>query len=64
MIGAGLDVTDPEPINKNSPLLKKKNVVVLPHIGSATDKTRRDMAIQCLENIKAGLKGEDLPFSV
>ncbi|MCR9206153.1 MAG: hypothetical protein NXH75_16335, partial [Halobacteriovoraceae bacterium] len=57
IIGAGLDVTDPEPMNKNSPLLKKKNVVVLPHIGSATDKTRRDMAIQCLENIKAGLKG-------
>lgn len=64
IIGAGLDVTDPEPMDKNSPLLKRKNVVVLPHIGSATDKTRRDMAVQCLENIKAGLKGETLPYLV
>lgn len=64
ILSCGLDVTNPEPIDSNSPLLKNLKVSILPHIGSATDRTRREMAIQCLDNIKAGLKGESLPFQV
>jgi gluconate 2-dehydrogenase len=43
--GAGLDVYEREPIDKNNPLLQMKNVVTLPHIGSATKKTRDEMAM-------------------
>lgn len=67
ILGIGLDVTNPEPMAKTSPLLSKKfrdKVAILPHIGSATDQTRKEMAIQCLENIRAGLKGEKLPYEV
>lgn len=64
ILGVGLDVTNPEPMLKDSPLLQSERVVVLPHIGSATDRTRKEMAYQCLENIRAGLKGETLPFPV
>ena len=42
--GAGLDVFEKEPLSPNSPLLKMKNVVLLPHIGSATFLTRTKMA--------------------
>lgn len=62
ILGIGLDVTDPEPMPSISPLLKRDDVVVFPHIGSATDKTRREMTAICLKNIEAGLKGEPLPF--
>jgi glyoxylate reductase len=62
--GAGLDVTDPEPMNSNNPLLQMPNVSVLPHIGSATEETRNAMAIIAAENVIAGLKGERLPFPV
>ena len=57
---AGLDVFDPEPVQKDNPLLSMKNVVTLPHIGSATMETRFNMAMLAAENLVAGLKG-DIP---
>ncbi|XP_038625823.1 glyoxylate reductase/hydroxypyruvate reductase-like [Tachyglossus aculeatus] len=58
---AGLDVTTPEPLPKNHPLLTLKNCVILPHIGSATYTTRNTMAVLAANNLLAGLKGEPLP---
>ncbi|MFT4733270.1 MAG: glyoxylate reductase [Algoriphagus sp.] len=49
--GAGLDVSDPEPMARNNPLLQMPNVCVLPHIGSATVKARDEMARLSAENI-------------
>jgi lactate dehydrogenase-like 2-hydroxyacid dehydrogenase len=62
--GAGLDVTNPEPMDKTNPLLRMENVAVLPHIGSATEETRAAMAKIIVQNVVAGLKGEQLPFEV
>ena len=59
--GAGLDVTNPEPMDKNNPLLFMPTVAVLPHIGSATVKTRYAMARLAVNNVIAGLRGEHLP---
>lgn len=49
--GAGLDVTNPEPMHKNNPLLQMENVCVLPHIGSATLEARSEMSRMAAENI-------------
>ncbi|WP_421938315.1 2-hydroxyacid dehydrogenase [Pedobacter sp.] len=62
--GAGLDVTNPEPMDPDNPLLSMENVAVLPHIGSATEETRTAMSKIIAENILAGLKGEPLPYPV
>ncbi len=62
--GAGLDVTNPEPMRPDHPLLSMPNVCVLPHIGSATEETRAAMSLLAAKNIVAGLKGERLPFIV
>ena len=51
--GAGLDVTDPEPMSPKNPLLQLPNVCVLPHIGSATIETRTQMAIMAVNNLIA-----------
>lgn len=59
--GAGLDVTNPEPIKDNDPILKLSNVCVLPHIGSATIEARNGMAKLAAENIIAFSKGEKMP---
>ena len=61
---AGLDVTDPEPISPDDPLLSLDNCVVLPHIGSASIATRTKMATMAAENLIAGLKGEMPPNPV
>ena len=61
---AGLDVTDPEPLPRDHRLLRMTNVVVLPHLGSATWQTRRRMAEMSLENLFAGLAGRELPYRV
>ncbi|HCX61931.1 MAG TPA: bifunctional glyoxylate/hydroxypyruvate reductase B [Clostridiales bacterium] len=61
ILGAGLDVFEKEPIEKDNPLLKMSNVVLLPHVGSATIKTRNDMARLAAENLIAALKGEVPP---
>jgi glyoxylate reductase len=59
--GAGLDVTDPEPLPPGDPLLEAPNLLVLPHIGSATREARAAMTRLCVENLRAGLAGEPLP---
>lgn len=56
--GAGLDVTNPEPIYKDDPILELSNVCVLPHIGSATVEARNGMAKIAAENLIAVSKGE------
>uniref|UniRef100_UPI003AAE6701 glyoxylate reductase/hydroxypyruvate reductase n=1 Tax=Centroberyx gerrardi TaxID=166262 RepID=UPI003AAE6701 len=57
---AGLDVTTPEPLPTNHPLLTLKNCVVLPHIGSATYSTRGIMGDLSARNLLAGLQGTDM----
>lgn len=61
---AGLDVTDPEPLPVGHPLYDLKNCLVLPHIGSATDETRKKMVDMAMENILAGLEEHPLPYPV
>jgi len=55
--GAGLDVTAPEPLDAASPLLSFPNVVITPHIGSASVTTRRKMAEMAVDNLREGLAG-------
>lgn len=62
--GAALDVTDPEPLPRDHPLLSMSNVVIVPHLGSATIQTRQKMADMSIENLLAGLNGEPLPNPV
>jgi phosphoglycerate dehydrogenase-like enzyme len=59
-----LDVTDPEPLPPTHPLYRFPNCLIVPHIGSATQKTRRRMAELACENLLAGLKRERLPHCV
>jgi glyoxylate reductase len=62
--GAGIDVTEPEPLPRDHPLLSMRNVVIAPHLGSATVQTRKKMAERSLANLRAGLDGEPLPFRI
>ncbi len=57
---AGLDVTDPEPLPRDHPLLQLDNVVIAPHLGSATAQTRARMADMSVENLLRGLAGQPL----
>ena len=59
--GAALDVTDPEPLPPDHPLLDAPSLIVLPHLGSATDATRERMADLAADNLLAGLAGKPLP---
>ena len=61
---AGLDVTDPEPLPRNHPLLGLGNVVIAPHLGSATIETRRRMAEISVDNLRLGLAGKPLLHEV
>ncbi len=57
---AALDVTDPEPLPRDHPLLMLDNVIIAPHLGSATEQTRQRMAEISVENLLRGLAGEPL----
>jgi len=62
--GAALDVTDPEPLPPDHPLVARDDVIILPHVGSATYETRARMAMLAAENIVAFLTGAPLPTPV
>ncbi|VDN45058.1 unnamed protein product [Gongylonema pulchrum] len=57
---AGLDVTTPEPLPLDDPLFKLKNCVILPHIGSATEATRKEMMELAETNLISGLTGKKI----
>ena len=58
--GAALDVTDPEPIEMDSKLLSMKNVLIVPHISSASTKTIENMGLMAAKNITLGLTGKEM----
>lgn len=60
IFAAGLDVTDPEPPRLDDPLLQLPNVVIVPHIASATVSSRNGMAEICADNLLLGLEGKPL----
>ncbi len=62
--GAALDVTDPEPLPADDPLLQAPNLLVVPHVGSATVRTRARMAEMAVENLLAALAGREMPYPV
>jgi glyoxylate reductase len=61
---AALDVTEPEPIPMDSPLLELDNLLVAPHIASASYQTREKMATMAIANLMAGLNGDRLPYCI
>jgi len=61
---AALDVTDPEPLPADNKLLDLPNLIIAPHIASATGASRTLMARMAVRNCLAGVKGEPLPFPV
>jgi glyoxylate reductase len=62
--GAALDVTDPEPLPADHPLLTAPNLLVIPHIGSATRAAREKMADLAVDNLLAALDGQPMPHQV
>jgi glyoxylate reductase len=62
--GAALDVTDPEPLGADDPLLQAPNLIVVPHIGSATRAARERMADLAVDNLIAALDGRRMPHQV
>jgi glyoxylate reductase len=62
--GAALDVTDPEPLAPDDPLLRAPNLIVAPHIGSATHSARERMTDLAVENLLAALDGRPMPHQV
>jgi glyoxylate reductase len=62
--GAALDVTEPEPLPADHPLLDAPNLLVVPHVGSATVRTRARMAAMAVDNLLAALDGRPMPYPV
>lgn len=62
--GAGLDVFEHEPVDKNDQLLRLHNVVVAPHVGSGSVATRTKMALMAAENLIAGVQCKPIPYKV
>ena len=63
-LAAGLDVYSVEPLPPDSPLFRFDNVVLLPHLGSATAATRQAMIERAISNLLAGLRGDRVPWCV
>ena len=61
---AAIDVTDPEPLPLDSPLLTLDNLLITPHIASASTATRAKMSLMAAQNLVAGVRGERLPNCV
>ena len=64
IFAAALDVTTPEPLPTDNPLLTLENCIVVPHMASASWQTREKMSVMAAENLLAGLRGERLPNCV
>ena len=64
LFGAGLDVTDPEPLRADDPLVGLPNCLIVPHIASASERTRDRMAQKAAHNLIAGIAGKPLPDPV
>lgn len=64
IFAAALDVTDPEPLPREHPLLACQNLTIAPHLGSATEQTRERMAELSVENLFLGIAGNSLAFQV
>ena len=64
IFAAGIDVTYPEPLPLDHPLMTLDNLIICPHIASASTTSRENMALIAARNLLAGLRGERLPFSV
>ena len=64
IFAAALDVTDPEPIPMDDPLVNLDNCLLVPHIASASRATRSKMAEMAAANLVAGVRGESLPTQV
>ena len=64
IFAAGIDVTYPEPLPIDHPLMTLDNLIICPHIASASTTSRENMALIAARNLLAGLRGERLPFSV
>jgi glyoxylate reductase len=62
--GAALDVTDPEPLPTDDPLWAAPNLIIAPHVGSATHAARKRMADLAVDNLLAGLDGKPMPHQV
>jgi len=61
---AALDVTDPEPLPSDHKLLSLSNIIVVPHIASATVSSRTQMTLMAVRNLIAGVGGKSLPYPV
>jgi glyoxylate reductase len=64
LFGAGLDVTDPEPLRADHPLVGLPNCLIVPHIASGSERTRDRMAEKAARNLIAGVRGQPLPDPV
>lgn len=64
IFAAALDVTDPEPLPPDHPLLELENCLIVPHLGSASQRTRDMMSLLAAQNLIAGLNSEQLPHCV
>jgi glyoxylate reductase len=64
IFAAGIDVSEPEPLPMDSPLFELKNLIICPHIASASTTTRENMALIAAGNLLAGLQGHRLPHVV
>ncbi|GIS57887.1 MAG: hypothetical protein CM1200mP2_01120 [Planctomycetaceae bacterium] len=57
-------MTDPEPLPRDHPLLDVENVIIMPHLGSASNRAREMMMNMSIENLEAGLADEELPYRI
>ncbi len=64
LAGCALDVTEPEPLSRDHPLVHHPDVIITPHLGSASSQTREGMFMRSVDNLMAGLQGETLPSEV
>jgi len=64
ILAAAIDVTEAEPISRDDPLLTLDNIIITPHIASASVATRTKMAVMAAENLIAGLRGQIPPNCV